>query len=89
MKLERMSAAGLSFNSDGTLLACSADTVTLWHVSTGERVTEITVEGGNPHYFSCVAFSPDDRFIAAGHSAPDDTFVWNLQYALEHPPAAK
>jgi WD40 repeat protein len=55
---------GLAFSPDGKLLAVGSydQTVTLWNMSTGEKVRTMN---GNASYVHAVAFSPDGRWLVS------------------------
>ena len=58
---------GVAFSPDGKLLAagCYDQTVTLWNMSTGQKVRTMN---GNANYVHAVAFSPNGRWlISATH----------------------
>ena len=83
---DRHGVTGVAFSSDGTLLATaqwSGDTVMMWQVASGKPLATLksgSLSGG-------VAFSPDDRFLAATRSYTNSGYlmVWNVAAALAPP----
>ena len=64
-------AGGIAFSSDDKVMACIGqgglgadrkDTVVMWSVATGQRIRALDCSES----LSCIAFSPDGRFIAGG-----------------------
>jgi S1-C subfamily serine protease len=85
LKAHREWVSGVCFNSDGTLLAsCSWDHSTrLWHVASEREIATLdhnTFVGGSS--FLCVAFSPNDQYLAMGNSG-GRLFVLDVQQVLE------
>jgi WD40 repeat protein len=84
-------AGGLSYNSDGSLLASSSDVppvILVWDSATGERLRTIN---GHTSWVNNIAFSPDGLFLA---SASEDNTVrlWDSNghelNVFEHPAPA-
>ncbi len=75
----------LAFNADGSLLAVAeafVGQVTLWNVSSGEKLRSLAAEGGRGQPLTDVAFSPDGSLLVAAQSSGQSlepagqTFVW-------------
>ena len=74
--------APIAFSDDGALTAAAwgDGTVTVWDTATGE-VRQVTASG-NPDLLPwSLAFSPDERYLAAGYSSAEDSMivVWTLE----------
>jgi WD40 repeat protein len=69
--------AGVSFNTDGTLLAMStqAHSVTLWNVNRWQPLAPILY--GHTQAVSSVAFGPENKVLASA-SADGDIRVWDV-----------
>jgi hypothetical protein len=77
-RLNASANGALAFSADGNMLAVAAwgRPIELWEVSTGRRREKLAGDGDAG---TCVAFSPDGRFLAAG-GGPDKPAVrvWDL-----------
>lgn len=73
------SCRALAFSSDGKYLAAAGNSVIVWDVITGETVCELEaprfINGG----FADVAWSADDRYIAAIGSLEGYLAIWDFQ----------
>jgi dipeptidyl aminopeptidase/acylaminoacyl peptidase len=77
-KLNADAYGTLTWSPDGAMLAVAAwgKPIELWEVSTGQRRERITGDGDAG---TCIAFSPDGRWLAAGGGPDKPTVrIWEL-----------
>jgi hypothetical protein len=77
-KLNASANGALAFSADGAMLAVAAwgRPIELWEVSTGQRRVKVEGDGDAG---TCVAFSPDGRWLAAGGGPDKPTVrVWEV-----------
>jgi WD40 repeat protein len=78
-----ITSTSVSFSPDGKLVASASGgidkTVKVWNANTGKEIMTLT---GHESLVTCVAFSPDGKFIASGSSDPNIK-VWEWETGRE------